>query len=58
MVQLIECVVWECVDSIHEWFGQKPGRPYNTGDSGTLFLGQNRWKNRFDHMNDHRQEIL
>ena len=55
---MVERVVWECVDSIHERFGQKPRRPYNTGDSGTLFLGQNRWKNRFDHMNDHRQEIL
>lgn len=58
MVQLIECVVWECVDPIHEPFEQKPGKPCNTGDSGTLFLGQIRRKNRFDHMFDHIQKNL
>ena len=51
-------MVWECVDPIHERFEQKPGMPYNTGDSGTLSLSQIRPKNRFDHMNDHRQKNL
>lgn len=58
VVQLIERVVWECVDPIHEPFEQKPGKPCNTGDSGTLFLGQIRRKNRFDHMFDHIQKNL
>ena len=56
MVQLIECVVWECVDPIHERFGQKPGMPYNMGDSGIFPLGQIRRKSGFDHINDHRQK--
>ena len=50
--------IWECVDPIHEPFEQKPGKPCNTGDSGTLFLGQIRRKNRFDHMFDHIQKNL
>ena len=58
VAQLVARLLWECVDPIHERFGQKPGKPCNTGDSETLSLGQIRRKNRFDHMNDHRQKNL
>ena len=50
--------IWECVDPIHERFGQKPGMPYNMGDSGIFPLGQIRRKSGFDHINDHRQKSL
>ena len=58
VAQLVGRDIWECVDPIHERFGQKPGMPYNMGDSGIFPLGQIRRKSGFDHMNDHRQKNL
>ena len=56
VAQLVGRDIWECVDPIHARLGQKPGRPYNTGDSGFSSGCRKRHKSGFDHRNDHRQK--
>ena len=58
IAKLVSRLVWECVDPIHARLGQKPGRPYNTGDSGFSSGCRKRHKSGFDHINDHRQKNL
>ena len=58
IAKLVSRLVWECVDSIHERFGQKPAKPCGTGDSVFSSGCRKRHKIAFDHRNDHRQKKL
>ena len=58
MVQLIECVVWECRGGIRDMARRNPAKPCDTCVCWIFFDCRNRYKNGFDHMNDHRQKKL
>ena len=58
IAKLVSRLVWECVDPIHAWLGQKLAKPCGTGDSGFFPGCRKRHKIAFDHMNDHRQKKL
>ena len=58
MVQLIECVVWECRGGIRVRSWQNAAKPCDTGDSGFFSGCRKRHKSGFDHRNDHRQKNL
>ena len=58
VAQLVGRDIWECVDPIHAWLGQKLAKPCGTGDSGFFPGCRKRHKSGFDHRNDHRQKKL
>ena len=58
MVQLIECVVWECCGYIRGGARRNAAKPCGTCVCGVFFDCRKRRKSGFDHINDHRQKNL
>lgn len=58
MVQLIECVVWECRGGIRVRSWQNAAKPCDTCIFGISPDCRKRHKSGFDHINDHRQKKL
>ena len=58
MVQLIECVVWECRGGIRNEAGRNAAKPCDACVCGISPDCRKRYKSGFDHINDHRQENL
>ena len=58
MVQLIECVVWECRGGIRGRVRRNAGKPCNACVCGIFPGCRKQQKSGFDHINDHRQKSL
>ena len=58
MVQLIECVVWECRGSIRDRVRQNAAKPCDACVYGISTDCRKRHKSGFDHRIDHRQKNL
>ena len=58
MVQLIECVVWECRGDTRGVARQTAAKSCDTCVCGTFSDCRKRHKSGFDHRNDHRQKIF
>ena len=58
MVQLIECVVWECRGGIRDRVRRNAAKPCDTCVCGIFSDCRKRHKSGFDHINDHRQKNL
>ena len=58
MVQLIECVVWECRGRIRDGARRNAAKPCDACVCGVFFDCRKRRKSGFDHRNDHRQKKL
>ena len=56
VAQLVARVVWERCGFHPRWIQPKPGMPCNTGICGISPDSKTGQENRFDHINDHRQE--
>ena len=58
MVQLIECVVWECRGCIRDRVRRNAAKPCGACVYGISPGCRKRHKSGFDHRNDHRQKNL
>ena len=58
MVQLIECVVWECRGCIRDGVRRNAAKPCDACVCGIFPDCRKRHKIAFDHINDHRQKNL
>ena len=58
MVQLIECVVWECRGGIRDEARRNAAKPCDACVCWIFPNCRKRHKSGFDHINDHRQKKL